>query len=137
MGFSTTRVGARAGPTTQRGTDPSPSSQPWWHPQPLHRGVGPLWGDWGCKEAQTSPLRSTVPGEKQAPQLSVGAGDVDVAVGPGVWDAVLAPGRAGGDHALPAEMEGVRTDSVPVPTLLGASGLAWLPQNGQFCFLST
>lgn len=79
VGFSTTQVGAGAG--LQRGTDPSltaclqpalvapPAPAPRWLDWAM-QGASPLWGGWGCREAQTTPShptsRSTVPGEKQA-----------------------------------------------------------------------
>lgn len=47
--------------------------------------------------------------------------------------------QAGQEGTIPYHLRqrGSRTDSVPAPTLLGAFGLAWLPQKGQLYFLRT
>lgn len=81
------------------------------------QGALPLWGGWGCREAQTPhctprPAPQSL-GRNRHHQTPVGAGGVDVPVGPGVWDAVMAPGRAGGDRPLSSETQGVQDRQRP------------------------
>lgn len=80
---------------------------------PMEVGGWGLCGVVGAVGRHRPPHRTPCPapqslGRNEHHQTPVGAGGMDVPVRPGVWDAVLAPRREGGDHPLPAKMEGVQ-----------------------------
>jgi len=92
----------------------------------------PLWGGRGCRAAQTPPIAPHIPLHSPWGRTGTTKHRWVLVVWVSQW--VLERGtlcwhQAGQEGTVPRHLRqrGSRTDSIHVPTLLGASALAWLP----------